>query len=158
MFSCNSTITHNLVLNRFKKAALSLSDLDFGTNDVVEAKLRSVISQIYQRNESLVNEIVNTLEMQDINLKEGVSIFLKTIRRKVCWNTIVCLCVIIETAAKRMPDELDKDECLRVAELIASETREWTDNQWWMGGFLFKFHPTGDMFEQRIFNRFLSSF
>jgi hypothetical protein len=158
MFSSNSTTTRNLVLNRFEKAALSSSDLDFGTNDAVEAKLRCVMSEIYQRNESLVFEIVDTLELHAVYLGEVVSILLKAIRRKVCWYTIVCLCVIIETAAKRMPGELDRDECYQVAELVASKTREWTDNQWWIGSFLFKFQPTEVQFEQRIFNRFLASF
>jgi hypothetical protein len=103
-----------------------------------------------------VNLIVDELQDQEINLTEGVSFLLEAIRRHVCWYTIVCLCVVLETLAKRMYNEMALSECLQVAELVAQKTSAWTEEHWWMEGFMNKFQSNNVMFEKRIFEEFIN--
>jgi hypothetical protein len=151
MFSWNTTVTRNLILSR-----LTMCDAAVGTRDIIEAKLRCEMLAIYERNECIVNLIVDELQDQEINLTEGVSFLLEAICRRVCWYTIVCLCVVLETLAKRMYNEMALSECLQVAELVAQKTSAWTEEHWWMEGFMNKFQSNNVMFEKRIFEEFIN--
>lgn len=173
MFAQNSATTRNLILNRFKKACLKMYDIDFSiTNDVVEAKLCVDMSRIYNRNEQIIKDIVDTMEDENICIVDGVVNLLEVMCRRLSWYTIVCLCIIIEAAVRRNYEKIciynhinretnyivmNQEDCEHVAQLVATETSKWTEEQWWLQGFMNKFQPNAENFEERIFTKFFEA-